>query len=55
MFGVPLFQELNKQIDEFNIIRGFFEGYFGELPKEAEYQIKAMWKRLILVVINNLN
>lgn len=52
--GIPLFQELDKQIDEFNIIRGFFEGYLGELSKDALYNAKAMWKKLILLSINHL-
>lgn len=52
--GIPLFQELDKQIDEFNIIKGFFEGYFGELSKDVLYNAKAMWKKLILLSINHL-
>lgn len=54
MYGIPLFKDLNKQIDEFNIVRGFFEGYFGELSDTALYNAKALWKRLILVSVNNL-
>ncbi|MFC1599547.1 hypothetical protein ACFL3T_00785 [Patescibacteria group bacterium] len=54
MYGIPLFKDLDKQIDEFNILRGFFEGYFGELSKEAVYYVKSMWKRLVLVAVNNL-
>lgn len=54
MYGIPLFKDLDKQIEEFNILRSFFEGYFGELSENALYNVKAMWKRLILIAVNNL-
>ena len=54
IYGIPLFKDLDKQIDEFNILREFFEGYFGELSREATYNVKSMWKRLILVAVNSM-
>jgi len=54
MYGIPLFKDLNKQIDEFNVVKGLYEGYFGELSKDAEYYVKALWKRLVLAAVNSL-
>ncbi|MFC1810887.1 hypothetical protein ACFLZH_05285 [Patescibacteria group bacterium] len=52
--GLSLFEKENRQIDEFNIIKGFFEGYFGELNHSLDFDVKSLWKRILLTSNNQL-
>jgi len=47
--GVLLFEEQNMNFEEHNLVRSFFEGYFGELNNDLKFSVKTLWKRLLII------
>jgi hypothetical protein len=52
--GVHLFQDQNMNFEQHNILRGFFEGYFGEISDDLNFIITSMWKRLLIISAEQL-
>lgn len=52
--GVYLFQDQNMNFEEHNILRGFFEGYFGEISDDLNFIVKSLWKRLLIISAEQL-
>jgi len=52
--GVVLFERLNQPIDDYNLIEGFFAGYFGENNEVAKQDAKNIWNRTLEFSLNKL-
>ncbi len=52
--GVYLFQDQNMNFEEHNILRGYFEGYFGKIEDDLNFIVKSMWKRLLIICAEQL-
>ena len=52
--GILLFDELKQPVDDYNLLEGFFEGYFGELSSEEKEISKQIWERMLMFVMNKL-
>jgi hypothetical protein len=52
--GVTLFEKINQPIDDFNIIEGFYKGYFGKSSELTKKHAKSIWERLLTFTANNL-
>lgn len=52
--GIVLFEKENKMVDDFNLIEGFYEGYFGELSSQAKDNVKSMWERFLMFAGNTI-
>lgn len=53
--GVTLFEEINQPIDDFNIIEGFYDGYFQNSSELVKKHSKAIWERLLVFAANNFS
>jgi len=52
--GLVLFAKLGQTIDDYNLIEGFFAGYFGEENEVAKQDAKNIWNRLIDFALNKI-
>ncbi len=52
--GAPLFSKIDQPVDDFNIIEGFYKGYFNKLSDTAKEHAKLMWERLIIHTSNQI-
>jgi hypothetical protein len=52
--GLVLFEKLNKSIDDYNPIEGFFSGYFGQENEVAKQDAKNIWNRTIEFALDKL-
>lgn len=52
--GVLLFEKLNQPIDDYNIVEGFFAGYFGKENEVAKQDAKNIWNRVLEFSLNKL-
>lgn len=52
--GSTLFSKIDQPLNDFNIIEGFYEGYFHKLSDAADKHSKLMWERLLAYASNQL-
>lgn len=52
--GMVLFEKLNESVDDYNILKGFFKGYFGELSSEQKEKAESLWHRTCLFTANKI-
>ncbi len=52
--GVALFEKLNQPVDDYNLIEGFFGGYFGSDNEVARQDAKNIWNRMLTFSLNTL-
>jgi len=52
--GLVLFAKSNQSEDNYNLLEGFFSGYFGEDNEVAKQDAKNIWNRLIKFALNEL-
>lgn len=52
--GSTLFSKIDQPLNDFNIIEGFYEGYFHELTDIAQIHAKSIWERVIAYASNRM-
>ncbi|MFC1656001.1 hypothetical protein ACFL3C_03970 [Patescibacteria group bacterium] len=52
--GADLFSKIDQPLNDFNIVEGFYEGYFHKLSDAAKEHAKSTWERLITYASNQL-
>jgi hypothetical protein len=52
--GLVLFEKLDKSPDDYNILEGFYEGYFGSLNKQEKDIVDKLWQETCLFALNKV-
>ena len=52
--GVILFEELSQPYEDYNPVKAYFEGYFGNLSDKSNTEAKEIWERIIMLIMNKV-